>query len=108
MTDEEIEAIAQHLDEAVGAIRLLHTRPLRGKVSLTEFSNGDCTFFDPKSRGCKVYDARPLQCRTWPFWRSNVASEKDWKEVQRDCPGAGHGDLVSVEEIEIRVKTVDL
>ncbi len=108
LADEEIKEIAEHLDKPIGEIRLFHTRLVRGRVSLTEYQNGDCTFFDPEKRHCKVYPVRPIQCRTWPFWKSNVASEKKWGEVCEDCPGAGQGKFFSLEEIEKRAAQVDI
>jgi hypothetical protein len=105
--DQEIAAIAALLDKPVGEIRLLHTRPARGRISLTEFPNGDCTFFDPKTRSCCIYDARPQQCRTWPFWRSNVCEPVAWDATRRTCPGAGHGQLYPAEEIERLVRLTD-
>ncbi len=108
LADEEIKEIAEHLDKPIGEIRLFHTRLVRGRVSLTEYQNGDCTFFDPEKRHCKVYPVRPIQCRTWPFWKSNVASEKKWGEVCEDCPGAGQGKFFSLEEIEKRAAQVDV
>ena len=98
--DDEVVAIAEHLDKPIGEIRLFHTRPVRGRVSLTEFANGDCTFFDPETRGCKVYPVRPKQCRTWPFWNSNLETPDDWQETCKECPGAGVGDFVPLEEIQ--------
>ena len=106
--DAEVRAIADHLDKPIGEIRLLHTRPVRGQVSLTEFANGDCTFFDPKTRGCRVYPVRPKQCRTWPFWRSNIATAEDWQETCKECPGAGTGDLIPLEEIQRRAAAIEL
>lgn len=106
--DEEVHQIAALLDKPVGEIRLFHTRIVRGRVSLTEFANGDCTFFDPKTRRCTVYAARPRQCRTWPFWRSNLESSEDWQSVQKNCPGAGQGAFVSLEEIEAQAAVIDL
>lgn len=102
--DKEIEAIAQFLDKPVGEIRLLYTRPVRGKVSLTEFANGDCVFFDGATRRCKIYPVRPPQCRTWPFWQGNIESPEDWELTQEGCPGAGRGELVPLEEIEKRAR----
>jgi hypothetical protein len=29
--------------------------------------------------GCTIYEARPTQCRTWPFWAENM-NEKVWEE----------------------------
>ena len=106
--EEEIRAIAEYLNKPIGEIRLMHTRPVRGRVSLTEFANGDCTFFDPRGRGCTIYPARPKQCRTWPFWNSNLTTEQAWDSIKGDCPGAGHGDFVSLDDIEIRRSVIDM
>jgi len=103
VTDEEIRAIADYLDKPIGEVRLLHTRPARGKVSLNEYGNGDCIYFDPNGRGCTIYPVRPLQCRTWPFWPGNVESPDAWKETGRNCPGIGRGELVSLEVIQERI-----
>ncbi|WP_145362902.1 YkgJ family cysteine cluster protein [Stratiformator vulcanicus] len=100
VTDEEIERIAEVLGKPAGEVRLFHTRPLRMKLSLREFANGDCTFFDAKTRRCTVYDARPAQCRTWPMWKSNLADRSAWEETARGCPGIGQGDFVPLEQIE--------
>ncbi len=57
----------------------------------------DCMFLDNKK--CSVYEARPSQCRTWPFW-SEVMTAKSWaKDVAAFCPGVGKGKLWSAEEI---------
>lgn len=106
--EDELQQIADCLKVSIGEVRLLHTRQARGRVSLTEFANGDCTFFDPKQRRCRVYSARPKQCRTWPFWRSNLASEQSWSETESHCPGAGCGSLVSLDEIERLTSQVDV
>eukprot|EP00913_Durusdinium_trenchii_P035311 g33041.t1 len=107
VNDDEIEEIARVLDKPVGEIRLMHTRPYPGGTSLTEFANGDCTFLDPETRGCKVYAARPRQCRTWPFWKSNLQSRKAWDEASRDCPGMDQGDLVQLELIESQAAVLE-
>lgn len=106
--EDEIQAIAEYLDKPIGEIRLMNTRPARGRVSLTEYANGDCVYFDPQKRGCTIYPARPKQCRTWPFWNSNLSSEADWKSIQRDCPGAGNGNFVPLEKIQMLASEVDV
>lgn len=105
VTDEEIEQIANFTGKSVGEVRLFHTRLIGGRVSLTEFANGDCTFFDGATRGCGVYPVRPQQCRTWPFWQGNVESPEAWTRTQSTCPGAGKGDLVPLVEIEQRLRS---
>lgn len=48
---------------------------------------------------CGIYEARPLQCRTFPFWPENMANIAEWEKVERLCPGIGRGREYSVEEI---------
>jgi hypothetical protein len=89
-------------------VALDHLRNVGNKVSLRERANGDCTFLDPQTRRCTIYAARPRQCRTWPFWQSNLSSPEAWREVQQVCPGAGRGELHSVESIEAQSAVVRL
>jgi uncharacterized protein len=58
--------------------------------------------------GCTVYPVRPKQCRTWPFWESNLQSPDDWNRTAEGCPGCNRGDLIPVEEITRRMKVVRL
>jgi len=57
------------------------------KYSLKEKVVGisyDCIFYDRASNGCQVYMARPLQCRTFPFW--DYYKERV-DELKVECPG---------------------
>ena len=108
VSDEEIAQIATLRKMSVEEVRRLHTRVVEDRVSLTERENGDCTFFDSETRRCTVYEARPAQCRTWPFWNSNLESPQAWKTMQRSCPGAGRGQFVPLEEIERRARVIDV
>ncbi|MFV2067065.1 MAG: YkgJ family cysteine cluster protein, partial [Pirellulales bacterium] len=68
----EIEAMTARLGIERPAFEKRYVRKIGIRKSLVEFPNGDCVFFDPENRGCKVYEARPRQCRSWPFWNSNI------------------------------------
>lgn len=58
-----------------------------------------CTFYD-ETEGCTIYEARPVQCRTWPFWPEVVGRRRAWKRAARECEGIGRGKRFSVTEIE--------
>ncbi len=105
--DAELIALADFLGEPVEVVRGLHTKTGSRGLSLREKLNGDCVFFD-RNVGCTVYAVRPRQCRTWPFWESNVATPEDWKDTRAVCPGSGQGDLISAEEIVSRLKVIRL
>ena len=40
-----------------------------------------CTFLNDKGL-CSVYEGRPKQCRTWPFWQDTLASKADWSGLR--------------------------
>jgi len=67
-------------------------------LSLKSRSNGDCIFL--KDEQCQVYQARPTQCRTFPFWPENLKSAYRWRHVEKECPGIGTGRLYPAKEIE--------
>jgi uncharacterized protein len=107
LTDDELAALAAFLKEPIDEVRAVHTRTARGKRTIREKANGDCVFYDRK-KGCTVYPVRPAQCRTWPFWESNVETPEDWERTQKGCPGAGKGEVIPVEEISRRLKVIKL
>jgi uncharacterized protein len=108
VSDEELQQIADFLDEPVGGVKIEHTRLIGSRRTLKEFANGDCTFFDGKTRGCRIYSLRPTQCKTWPFWSSNLESEETWQQTQDECPGAGQGKLYTLDEINTEAGRIQI
>jgi hypothetical protein len=96
---EEIAALAEHRGESVEQFSKKYVRRVGQRYSLTEKPGGDCVFWDKKA-GCTVYPARPIQCRTWPFWPENLETPDDWKHVESTCPGSRRGQWFSLEEIQ--------
>jgi Fe-S-cluster containining protein len=99
-----------------------YCRDIDGKFSLTESRNPrgeyDCVFLHEErtervkkdadghdqrvvhsKRTCTAYAARPLQCRTWPFWSENLASETVWNRSSGRCPGMNQGKKYSLDRI---------
>ena len=68
------------------------------RLSLREQANYDCVFWG--EGGCTVYASRPLQCRSFPFWPSQLADRESWETAAQDCPGIGLGPLHSAIEID--------
>lgn len=106
---DEIRALADRLGLSVEAFCDQYTRRVGNRVSLTEHRTEfgmDCVFLD-RSRGdgkvvCGVYEDRPGQCRTFPFWPEHLDKPRSWQQLERMCPGVNRGQLVPVEEIRIR------
>jgi Fe-S-cluster containining protein len=107
VSDQELDALAEFHGTPREQVEKLYTRWLGSRRSLREKANGDCIFYD-KTAGCTVYPVRPRQCRTWPFWESNMRTPEDWKETCQVCPGSGQGDLIPAEEITRRMQVIKL
>lgn len=65
---------------------------------LVQSRNNACAFLD--GHRCTVYEARPHQCRTWPFWKENLKPSVWKRDVEAFCPGVGKGKVYSAQEIE--------
>jgi hypothetical protein len=64
--------------------------------------NPDCLFL--KNKQCSVYEGRPTQCRTWPFW-PEIMNPRAWKkEIVKFCPGAGKGKVLTYKHIEKQIQ----
>ena len=96
MTPPEIEAIAGFLGLPITDFGRRYLRRVGGSLSLTEKPNHDCVFWDD---GCTVYEARPTQCRTFPFWPENLETPGAWEAVTHQCPGVGRGKHYELVEI---------
>ncbi|MCR5079837.1 MAG: YkgJ family cysteine cluster protein [Treponema sp.] len=70
-------------------------------LALFEQKNYDCVLWN---NGCSAYEARPVQCRTYPFWDWMIKSEEMWNECAADCPGMNQGPLHSAEEILLQAE----
>lgn len=105
----EIAAMAEENGSAsVEEFEDEYVRKVGARKSLREFENGDCVFLHPEKRTCTLYSTRPRQCRTWPFWDSNLKSQEDWEQTCEVCPGAGKGQLYSLEVIETQRKVMHI
>jgi Fe-S-cluster containining protein len=89
---EEIQRLATYRRETRDVFSRAFVRRVGSRYSLKEKPGGDCIFWE-KGAGCTVYEARPIQCQTWPFWPENVESPEAWEHVQGTCPGSGHGPM---------------
>lgn len=103
LTLEEAEQMATHLNMSLQDFINKHTRKIGNRLSLREKRRGqdyDCAFLEGKR--CTIYEVRPKQCRTYPWWKENLSSAKSWQEEAIRCEGIHHPDapLISLGEIQ--------
>ena len=102
---QEIVRLAEFLGITPAQTVEKYCRKIDGQFSLNEYRNSaglyDCVFLKEQKvtvngvtqtrRGCSVYEVRPLQCRTWPFWPENLEDLEAWARASRRCHGLGTG-----------------
>jgi len=100
----EIDALADHLKTPTAQLKQKYLRRIGLRYSLIEKQpSKDCIFLKPipgRGKGCMVYPVRPLQCRTWPFWKENLRSLTAWRQAAAKCPGIGSGLWYDYDKIE--------
>lgn len=99
MNIKDRQRMARHLKMRTSAFTKKYCTLDNGFYHLKEEKkNPDCLFLEGKR--CGVYEGRPTQCRTWPFW-PEIMNAKIWKkEVVSFCPGINKGPLIEAKMIE--------
>ena len=98
-----LDEMAAHISMSQPEFFFEYMRQTPWGWSLANKSGGCCMLQDNQ---CRVYPARPTQCRTWPFWPKNLADEDGWAHAKSRCIGIGAGRLWTFEEIEAKRKVV--
>ena len=84
---EELERMAATRKMDVASFSKQYVRQVQGRFALQErFINGEyfCCFFDLTDCRCAIYQSRPKQCRSFPFWNH---FKKEPQKLLRECPG---------------------
>ncbi|MBN2719177.1 MAG: YkgJ family cysteine cluster protein [Deltaproteobacteria bacterium] len=94
---EDKLAISSHLKIPMDVFFFRYCTYQDGAVVLQR-NNGGCCFHEYNR--CQIYQARPKQCATWPFWTENLHPEEWYGPVKDCCPGIGQGKTYGPDEIE--------
>lgn len=98
LTLEDRQRMAKALKLTTREFMSRHCHKDDGLWCLKPVEGGDCRFL--KNKKCSIYEGRPTQCRTWPFW-PEVMKAKAWsKDVASFCPGVGKGRVWKADEIQ--------
>jgi len=100
LSREEEERICQYLGLSWSWFRRRYLLSLPGEAPVLQSQpNGNCIFLDAGGQ-CRVYDVRPRQCATYPFWSELVMNSKAWRREARRCEGIDKGTPIPVQIIE--------
>lgn len=97
MTGDDAERAAKLLDVTPEDFREAYCETAAGELRLTTPEDGHCHFL--LEGACAIHQAKPVQCRTFPFWTENVKNKRTWKNLSRFCPGIGVGEILPIEHV---------
>jgi len=101
-TAEEMKKAAAMLGTTVKSFK--HKYVTDKLVDVFElYTESSCPFYI-EEEGCSIYEARPLQCKTYPFWKNNFTSQEALEKLHDECPGTGEGEFFSVDDIVDRLE----
>lgn len=100
LSPTDIQSLATHLSLSTKEFIRRYTRWVEGQLALLDRPASDHCIFLKENR-CSVYAARPIQCRTYPWWIQNLHSPEAWAAARESCEGIHPAaPLVSKEKIE--------
>jgi hypothetical protein len=87
ITIQEIDKLAKYLNistqECFDKYLLKYGYKFSIKEKKISDNNFACVFFDLEKKQCGIYEARPIQCRTFPFWEH---FKENIEELEQECP----------------------
>lgn len=87
VNNEEILKLCEYFGLNFDEFVLKYLRKVGTKFSFKEvkFENGyACIFFNQNTRKCDIYNLRPKQCKTFPFWDYY---KRHIEELKKECIG---------------------
>ncbi|MCL2001713.1 MAG: YkgJ family cysteine cluster protein [Planctomycetes bacterium] len=105
VTENEVAGLAAALGMGSEHFAISLLRSTATGLALIDNPSGDCPLLGGNGH-CRVYEKRPLQCRTWPWWKENLVSRRHWDAAAVRCPGINRGTVHSRTVIECEMAKV--
>jgi len=102
VSERDVSRLAARFGRSLDDFGRKYLRRIGDRYALLERANdGACVFLEGDR--CGVYEDRPDQCRSFPFWDRNLASAAAWMRAAEECEGIREdAPLLSRDEIDSR------
>lgn len=101
LSQTDLENLSKRLKLSPQDFAVRYTRLVDGQYALLDRPfTSDCIFLENKK--CTVYESRPTQCRTYPWWLQNLKNPEDWESAKEKCEGIDHPDAPTIPSLQIQ------
>jgi len=83
---EDLPALAEACGESEASFTARRVLVDEGRLSLRERADGCCTLLEDGNQ-CRAYEARPAQCRSFPYWPEILSGGAALDAAAGMCPG---------------------
>ena len=102
LTEADVERAAAYLKMTPEAFEQKYVFRTRHMRRLRVPRDAQCSFL--RENGCAIHEAKPTQCRIFPFWPELVDDRQKWKETTAYCPGLNTGPLIQIEIVKAQAE----
>ena len=100
LSPKDIETLSLHFQITTDEFTKKYVRQVEDRLSLIDApGTPDCVFL--KDNRCSVYEARPIQCKTFPWWVHQIKDSKSWEEAGKHCEGINHPEAPLIDGVTI-------
>ena len=96
---KEADLLRAHLDVSEAWFKRRYVEHLTRDSWSIRMHNGQCVFLG-KDNKCGIYNLRPVQCRTYPFWPELLEKEARWTAEKKYCEGINRGAIINIKHIK--------
>jgi len=102
LAEGDAQKVAQHLGVGLDEFHARYVMHAADGLFLKPVVGNRCPFLE--ASGCAIHEAKPTQCRLYPFWPEIVETRQSWQRTVELCPGIGQGPLVQISDAVERAR----
>lgn len=100
ISDKDARAIAEYLNMPLDRFIQTHCTYSGKQLMLAQKASGYCTFWDTL---CNIHPVKPKMCKAWPFIKSVLIDNDNWRIMAGSCPGMS----ANAPDEQIRTETLE-
>jgi len=103
LSKKEASLLQSHLGVSEAWFKRRYVEHLTRESWGIRMRNGQCVFLDKENK-CGIYNLRPVQCRTYPFWPELLDKETHWQAEKKYCEGINRGTIIDIKHIKQKLQ----